>query len=135
MHGLFQEWEEDPTTSMVIIKGAGDKAFCAGGDIRGLNTIARFNKYLIKFVENAYTIRLFCLEWQEFDGFRTIVVMLLCLFLFMVHVVDSPARNIIFVLCRVIITKTLLDMNSLFCIFLQRGCFVVEHGFLACAFT
>ena len=80
MHGLFQEWEEDPTTSMVIIKGAGDKAFCAGGDIRGLNTIARFNKYLIKFVENAYTIRLFCLEWQEFDGFRTIVVMLLCLF-------------------------------------------------------
>ena len=40
---------------MVIIKGAGDKAFCAGGDIRGLNTIARFNKYLIKFVENAYS--------------------------------------------------------------------------------
>ncbi|KAM8933492.1 3-hydroxyisobutyryl-CoA hydrolase, mitochondrial [Pelodytes ibericus] len=26
-------WEEDPDTSLVIIKGAGEKAFCAGGDI------------------------------------------------------------------------------------------------------
>ncbi|KAK2148493.1 hypothetical protein LSH36_494g02017 [Paralvinella palmiformis] len=26
-------WEEDPSISMVIIKGTGDKAFCAGGDV------------------------------------------------------------------------------------------------------
>ena len=31
-----QAWENDPHTTMVIIKGAGDKAFCAGGDIRGI---------------------------------------------------------------------------------------------------
>nr|XP_022313161.1 3-hydroxyisobutyryl-CoA hydrolase, mitochondrial-like isoform X1 [Crassostrea virginica] len=29
-------WENDPHTTMVIIKGAGDKAFCAGGDIRAV---------------------------------------------------------------------------------------------------
>lgn len=31
----MQEWENDPHTTMVIMKGAGGKAFCAGGDIRG----------------------------------------------------------------------------------------------------
>lgn len=31
----FQKWEDDNETGIVIIKGAGDKAFCAGGDIRG----------------------------------------------------------------------------------------------------
>ncbi|XP_062566224.1 3-hydroxyisobutyryl-CoA hydrolase, mitochondrial-like isoform X2 [Saccostrea cucullata] len=30
------EWENDPHTTMVIIKGSGDKAFCAGGDIRAV---------------------------------------------------------------------------------------------------
>ena len=31
-----QEWEKDPNVALVVIKGAGGKAFCAGGDIRGL---------------------------------------------------------------------------------------------------
>lgn len=31
----FQFWENDSDTDIVIIKGAGGKAFCAGGDIRG----------------------------------------------------------------------------------------------------
>ena len=31
----LKKWEEDPTLRMVIIKGEGGKAFCAGGDIRG----------------------------------------------------------------------------------------------------
>lgn len=30
-----QNWEKDPETDLVVIKGAGEKAFCAGGDIRG----------------------------------------------------------------------------------------------------
>lgn len=29
----LKEWEEDPETSMIIIKGSGEKSFCAGGDI------------------------------------------------------------------------------------------------------
>ena len=30
------EWREDPTVHLVIIEGAGPRAFCAGGDIRAL---------------------------------------------------------------------------------------------------
>ena len=32
---IFQAWEGEEDMSMVLIKGAGDKAFCAGGDVRG----------------------------------------------------------------------------------------------------
>ncbi|XP_041459874.1 3-hydroxyisobutyryl-CoA hydrolase, mitochondrial-like isoform X1 [Lytechinus variegatus] len=32
----LKEWCEDPSTSVVIIKGSGDKAFCAGGDIKAV---------------------------------------------------------------------------------------------------
>ena len=36
MNWLFlQKWEKDSKIDLVIIKGAGGKAFCAGGDIRG----------------------------------------------------------------------------------------------------
>ncbi len=31
-------WAHDPAISCVIVRGAGEKAFCAGGDIRGLYT-------------------------------------------------------------------------------------------------
>ncbi|KAB1278529.1 3-hydroxyisobutyryl-CoA hydrolase; mitochondrial [Camelus dromedarius] len=33
----LKKWEQDPETFLVIIKGAGGKAFCAGGDIRALS--------------------------------------------------------------------------------------------------
>ncbi|XP_055493742.1 3-hydroxyisobutyryl-CoA hydrolase, mitochondrial isoform X2 [Leucoraja erinacea] len=32
----LKKWEQDNETSLVIIKGAGEKAFCAGGDIRAV---------------------------------------------------------------------------------------------------
>lgn len=32
----LKKWEKDPETSIVIIKGTGGKAFCAGGDIRAV---------------------------------------------------------------------------------------------------
>ncbi|XP_005996601.1 3-hydroxyisobutyryl-CoA hydrolase, mitochondrial [Latimeria chalumnae] len=32
----LKKWEQDAETSLVIIKGAGGKAFCAGGDIRAV---------------------------------------------------------------------------------------------------
>jgi len=31
----LRSWEMDNSMKMVIIKGNGDKAFCAGGDVRG----------------------------------------------------------------------------------------------------
>ena len=33
---LLDKWEADPKIKMIIIGGSGDKAFCAGGDIRAL---------------------------------------------------------------------------------------------------
>uniref|UniRef100_A0A8C1VQF2 3-hydroxyisobutyryl-CoA hydrolase n=1 Tax=Cyprinus carpio TaxID=7962 RepID=A0A8C1VQF2_CYPCA len=32
----LKKWDKDSETDLVIIKGAGDKAFCAGGDIRAI---------------------------------------------------------------------------------------------------
>lgn len=36
----LRKWEMDTDMKMVIIKGAGDKAFCAGGDVKGKHLIA-----------------------------------------------------------------------------------------------
>lgn len=36
MMGQLKSWEADPSIKVVVIEGAGEKAFCAGGDIRGL---------------------------------------------------------------------------------------------------
>jgi len=33
----LQKWSNESSVKFVIIKGTGDKAFCAGGDIRGRN--------------------------------------------------------------------------------------------------
>ncbi len=36
MHAQLQRWAGDPAVKAVMVKGAGDRAFCAGGDIRWL---------------------------------------------------------------------------------------------------
>ncbi|MFH1803489.1 MAG: enoyl-CoA hydratase/isomerase family protein [Pseudomonadota bacterium] len=36
MMAQLRQWEKDPAIAVVVIEGAGDRAFCAGGDIRGL---------------------------------------------------------------------------------------------------
>jgi len=36
MMAQLKSWEQDPSVKVVIIEGMGEKAFCAGGDIRGL---------------------------------------------------------------------------------------------------
>nr|CAB3252815.1 3-hydroxyisobutyryl-CoA hydrolase, mitochondrial [Phallusia mammillata] len=41
----IKEWEDDPRTTMIIMKGSGDKAFCAGGDIRSITDEARMGNY------------------------------------------------------------------------------------------
>ena len=37
----LRKWEMDPAIGAVLVKGAGDKAFCAGGDIRWLASEAK----------------------------------------------------------------------------------------------
>jgi len=36
MHATMRAWAEDPVVLALLIEGAGDRAFCAGGDIRQL---------------------------------------------------------------------------------------------------
>ncbi|XP_061858468.1 3-hydroxyisobutyryl-CoA hydrolase, mitochondrial isoform X3 [Colius striatus] len=36
IHPQIKTWEQDPETFLIIIKGSGGKAFCAGGDIKAI---------------------------------------------------------------------------------------------------
>lgn len=36
LSSLLKEWEENPSLKAVVIEGAGEKAFCAGGDVRAV---------------------------------------------------------------------------------------------------
>jgi enoyl-CoA hydratase/carnithine racemase len=49
------KWERDPEVQAVLVKGAGDKAFCAGGDIRWLHDEAKKNpKHASEFFREEY---------------------------------------------------------------------------------
>lgn len=34
MNTLFREWEKSEEVKLIILKGSGKKAFCAGGDLK-----------------------------------------------------------------------------------------------------
>lgn len=55
----LQAWKDDPQVVMVVLQGAGDKAFCAGGDIRDLyhnmqQQPAVFQPYVTEFFTKEY---------------------------------------------------------------------------------
>ncbi|MBC3875917.1 enoyl-CoA hydratase/isomerase family protein [Undibacterium flavidum] len=41
LHTQLQAWEQDSSIAVVMLEGAGDKAFCAGGDLQNLYTSMR----------------------------------------------------------------------------------------------
>jgi enoyl-CoA hydratase/carnithine racemase len=41
MTALLRQWADDPAVGAVLLDGAGDRAFCAGGDIRALYDAAK----------------------------------------------------------------------------------------------
>ena len=43
IHPKLKEWENNPSVKNVLIKAEGEKAFCAGGDIRALHDWGRNN--------------------------------------------------------------------------------------------
>ena len=36
LHHLYNDWDADPDVHAILVKGAGGKAFCAGGDVKGM---------------------------------------------------------------------------------------------------
>ncbi|XP_056351905.1 3-hydroxyisobutyryl-CoA hydrolase, mitochondrial isoform X2 [Oenanthe melanoleuca] len=44
----IKTWEQDPETFLIIIKGAGGRAFCAGGDIRAITEAGKVGDKLIQ---------------------------------------------------------------------------------------
>lgn len=41
MAAALDAWEKDPAVTRIVITGAGEKAFCAGGDIRSLHDLGK----------------------------------------------------------------------------------------------
>lgn len=48
MYPQLKKWETDKETDIVIVKGAGGKAFCAGGDIRAVTEAGKIGDALAK---------------------------------------------------------------------------------------
>jgi enoyl-CoA hydratase len=45
MAGALDRWEEDAGIGRIIVRGAGDKAFCAGGDIRVMYELGKAGRH------------------------------------------------------------------------------------------
>ena len=68
MAALLAEWATDESIYAIVVRGAGEKAFCAGGDIRALYDLARRGE------DNARLLNFFSDEYQlDFDIHRYLV--------------------------------------------------------------
>lgn len=63
LHDKLQAWANDPSIAFVILTGAGDKAFCAGGDLHGIYESILQNETGHAW-DNPYTRRFFDVEYR-----------------------------------------------------------------------
>ncbi len=66
MHPQLDRWADDDRVHQIIIKAAGDKAFCAGGDIRALYDwgLAR-NRNFLDFYREEYLLNTFIKRYPK----------------------------------------------------------------------
>jgi enoyl-CoA hydratase len=66
MTALLEDWASDPAVGAVLIDGAGDRAFCAGGDIRALYDAAKLGSDLpLRFWSIEYRLDLMIARYQK----------------------------------------------------------------------
>lgn len=63
LHDKLQAWANDPSIACVILAGAGEKAFCAGGDLHGIYESILQNETGHAW-DNPYTRRFFDIEYR-----------------------------------------------------------------------
>ncbi|XP_020624992.1 3-hydroxyisobutyryl-CoA hydrolase, mitochondrial-like [Orbicella faveolata] len=57
IYPVLKKWDVDPAVGLVVIKGAGDRAFCAGGDVRAVADAGKKGDELTKiFFKEEYML-------------------------------------------------------------------------------
>jgi enoyl-CoA hydratase/carnithine racemase len=65
MTALLREWQSDPKVGAVLIDGAGDRGFCAGGDIRALYEAAKSEpKGKLASAADSLPVRFWAIEYK-----------------------------------------------------------------------
>ncbi len=66
MHPQLAEWAGDPAIAHVVVRAAGEKAFCAGGDIRQLHDWGRAgDRRFIDFYREEYRLNTFIKRYPK----------------------------------------------------------------------
>ena len=66
MHAQLVDWAADLQVRSVLVRGAGEKAFCAGGDVRALYDSYRADDGLwLQFFEEEYALDLYIAEYPK----------------------------------------------------------------------
>jgi enoyl-CoA hydratase len=66
LHHQLQLWQDDPDVHAVVIRSAGGRAFCAGGDVRAIYHLGRDNHaQSMDFFKHEYCLNRFIHEYQK----------------------------------------------------------------------
>lgn len=66
MQAQLQRWADDPGVHAVLVRGAGEKAFCAGGDIRALYQAYRTGSpEWLRFFTEEYALDLYIYQYPK----------------------------------------------------------------------
>ncbi len=66
MHAQLKDWADDDTVWCVVIQGAGERAFCAGGDIRALYESGKAGtRYIFDFYRDEYLLNAYIKHYPK----------------------------------------------------------------------
>jgi enoyl-CoA hydratase/carnithine racemase len=54
--GWLDAWEDDDSVHTIVLRGAGEKAFCAGGDLRALHDFVKGGNHDLEFFVDEYAL-------------------------------------------------------------------------------